>query len=261
MTSLFQFSYFNHLPKCEVWVDAVYDGLFALNYAHDGRFFWGRDGGELQELVGPVAWWTWPGPRYTYGCKQPPGWDHYYVTFGGQWAEEFFRSSWLSTNTAEPFRPIADPIDFCLKMTHLQGLLTQRDEARAWAVLLGLLLDVRDNRKEPSSREQRLQDFANAIRRNPQRVWTEEAGMRACALSRPHFRRLFREETGLPFQQFCTRARMDLAATLLRTGGQTIQEVSARCGVSDIYQFYRQFRKHHDQPPGEYQRTLRLEQS
>jgi AraC-like DNA-binding protein len=257
----FRFLHFNHLPKCTAWVDEIYDGYFALNYAHAGRISWGVNGGEPRELAAQVAWWTWPGPRFTYGCENPPGWDHYYVTFSGRWAEELFRTGWLPTVAEESFRPIANPEDFCLKMTRLQAALAKRDDARAWAMLLGLLLDVRDSRTEPTSREQRLLNFASAIRREPERVWTEESGMRICAVSKPHFRRLFRHETGLPFRQFCLQARMDLAASLLRSGGHSIQEVASSCGLADIYQFYRQFRKHHKLPPGEYQRTLRLEQS
>jgi len=261
MSHPFRFLHFNHLPNCTAWVDRTFEGYFALNYAHAGRISWGMNGAPLQELTAPAAWWTWPGPHFTYGCKNPPGWDHYYVTFCGRWAVELLQTGWLPTVATESFRPVTDPDDFCLKMSRLQEALAQRDDARAWAMLLGLMLDVRDNRKEQSSREQRLQNFASAIRRDPHRLWTEEAGMRLCAVSKPHFRRLFREQTGQPFRQFCLQSRMDLAATLLRTGRHTIQEISSRCGLSDIYQFYRQFRKYHNRPPGEYRRTIRLEQN
>lgn len=254
----FRFIHFNHLPECRAWVDKAFDGYFALNYAHSGRLSWRFGGGEPRELAGPVAWWTWPGPRFAYGCEKAPGWDHYYVTFSGSWARELARAGWFPADAAEPFRPIADPHDFCLKMTRLQEELARRDFARAWTMLLGLLLDVRES-CPPSSRRQRLRDFAEAIRADPRRPWTEEEGMRLCAVSRPHFRRLFRETSGMPFRRFCLQARMDLAATLLRTGEPAIKEVASRCGVPDVYQFYRQFRKHHEMPPGEYRRALRLE--
>jgi len=258
MLPSFRFLGFNHLPNCTSWVDKIFDGYWALNFAHSGELVFGVNGGPLRRLTAPVAWWTWPGPRFTYGCERPPGWNHYYVTFTGTWARELFQTGWLPLIPSTAFRVISDPDDFFLKMIRLHGALAQRDEQRAWSDLLGLLVDIRDSRVDSSTRLQRLLDCADAIRKNPSRTWTEEMAARSCAVSRPHFRRLFKNETGLPFHQFCLQARMDFAAALLRNGRLPIKEVCSRCGMSDIYQFYRQFRQHHGMPPAKYLRTFHL---
>ena len=77
-----RWGHFNHLPRCAVWIDQRFD-FYALNYCHAGRIRWGMNGGPLRTLTAPVAWWTWPGPRFAYGNLPGETWDHYYVVLHG----------------------------------------------------------------------------------------------------------------------------------------------------------------------------------
>ncbi len=57
MSTPFTFRHFNHLPRCQTWIDTTFQ-VYALNYAHAGRIRWAMDGGDLRTLEAPVCWWT-----------------------------------------------------------------------------------------------------------------------------------------------------------------------------------------------------------
>ena len=238
-------------------MDQTFDGRCALNYAHAGRIRWAMGEGETRELIAPVFWWTWPGPRFRYGWKEAPGWDHYYATFSGQWVDELRTQGWLDATTAEPFCAIGNAKE---AMEALQSDLARRDSFAAWSRLLGLLRDIRDAREanDRPKHSQKIRILMEAIRHKPEADWGEAEAARRCGLSAPHFRRLFRAEARLPFRQFCLRTRMDRAAALARGSDLPIKEIAARCGVGDVYQFSRLFSAHHGLPPGQYRRAVRL---
>jgi AraC-like DNA-binding protein len=198
------------------------------------------DGAEERELVGPVAWWTWPGPQFRYGCHKPPGWNHYFVTFSGKWVDGLLKTGWLDTQTAEPYREVADPEVFRDRMRILHASLAERDEMASWAALLALLCELRKERATGSRGEDAhsagLRALLTEIRAAPGQAWEVEDVAKGLHLSSSHFRRLFRAETGIPFRQFCLRCRMDYAARLLRKGNAPLKVVAESCGVSDEYQ-------------------------
>jgi len=57
-----------------------------------------------------------------------------------------------------------------------------------------------------------------------------------------HFTRLFRARTGLSPQEYRIRVRLEQAAELLRTSGQSVAAIAAQVGYVDPYFFSRQFR-------------------
>ena len=258
----FNFESFNHLPQCQTLIDTVYSKKLGLNYAHAGSIVWSMDGGEERVLEGPVAWWTWPGPRFTYGCHEPPGWNHYFVTFSGKWAVDLLEMGWLDTKTETPYRRVADPAVFRDRMCFLHARLAERDDMASWPALLALLCELRKEGSAGNSGENThsaaLRSLLTEIRADPGREWDVAEVSERLYLSSSHFRRLFRGETGLPFRQFCLRCRMDHAARFLRESDTPLKEVAGECGVSDVYQFSRMFRKHYGTPPGRYRLQMRF---
>lgn len=261
MKSPFTFQHFEHIPRCQVWVETAYKHFCALNYAHSGQILWAAEGGEPKVLTAPVAWWTWPGPRFCYGRTEAPGWDHYYVTFQGAWVDQLLHADWLPSAPASAWRLVSNADAFRFKMERLQFLLDQHTPHRAWLLLQDMFLDI--NTQKPSAAPEgphmeKLHSLIARIRRQPAREWNEEEVARSCGLSQVHFRRLFRRATGFPFRQFCLSERMDTAARMLRKTGLPLKEVAERCGIPDIYYFTRLFKSHHGVPPGAYAREVRM---
>ena len=77
----------------------------------------------------------------------------------------------------------------------------------------------------------------------------------ACNMSESQFRRKFRIEFGLPPQEFIVRARLQIAAHLLRGEIKNISEVATLCGFSDQSYFTRQFKKFFGETPKGYQKS------
>lgn len=257
----FAFHHYDHLPRCQVWIDTIFKGYCGLNYAHSGQIRWAVDGGEPKVLTAPVAWWTWPGPRFQYGQTESPGWDHYYVTFRGPWVDHLLRARWMPSVPASSHCFVNNAETFRDKMERLQLMLGHHNPEHAWLLLQDMFLELR-TQKPPAAQEgpheKKLRSLIARIRRQPEREWIEMEVAKACGISQVHFRRLFRQATGFPFRQFCLKARMDAAALLLRKKSLPLKEVAERCGVPDIYYFTRLFRSHHGAPPGTYARETRM---
>jgi AraC-like DNA-binding protein len=257
----FRFMHYAHIPRCKAWIDTVFKSNCGINYAHSGQIHWAVDGAEPRVLTAPVAWWTWPGPRFCYGQPQAPGWDHYYVTFQGAWVNQLLRAGWVPSNPSKACCFVNNPEAFRTKMERMQFSLDHHDPDRAWLLLQELFLELRVQKKPDAPagpHEEKLRSLMARIRRQPARVWIEAEAARFCGVSRAHFRRMFRVAAGLPFRQFCLKVRMEAAALMLRKKNQPLKEVAERCGVPDIYYFTRLFRSHHGVPPGAYRRDARM---
>jgi AraC-like DNA-binding protein len=261
MKAPFAFHHYDHLPRCRVWIDTIFKDFCALNYAHSGQIHWAVDGGETRILTAPVAWWTWPGPKFEYGRTESPGWDHYYVTFRGPWVDQLRRSGWMPSSTANAYCFVNNAEAFRTKMERLQAALEHHYPEHAWLLLQEMFLELRTQKPLASHQgphEKKLQSLIARIRRQPARDWIEAEAARSCGISQVHLRRLFREAAGLPFRQFCLKARMDAAARMLRKSKLPLKEIAERCGIPDIYYFNRLFRARHGMPPGAYAREARM---
>lgn len=77
-----------------------------------------------------------------------------------------------------------------------------------------------------------------------------------CYVSPGHFRKLFREITGLSPLEYINRRRMALAQELLRNAELSIAEVAAGVGIQDTNYFSRLFRQLVGAAPTAYRKKL-----
>jgi AraC-like DNA-binding protein len=80
---------------------------------------------------------------------------------------------------------------------------------------------------------------------------------RTARMSRFHFSRLFRDETGQAPYQYLLRVRLASAATLLRGGHHSVTEAALASGFSDLSRFASMFRKHTGRRPSDMLRQAR----
>ncbi len=83
----------------------------------------------------------------------------------------------------------------------------------------------------------------------------------ACNMSESQFRRKFRIEFGLPPQEFILRARLQIAAHLLRGEETNIARVATLSGFSDQSYFTRQFKKFFGETPKAYLQSWKATQA
>ena len=144
-----KFGFFDHLPQCSIWIDRDFPEFYALNYAHSGKVSMktGEEGEEAFVLNAPVAWSTWPGPRFQYGCSPAESWDHYFVTFSGERVQRYYAEGLLVESSGElPCTLIGKPDEFRNRWLELFRLLRMKGEenhAQAVHCLEGMLLVLR----------------------------------------------------------------------------------------------------------------------
>lgn len=257
-----RFLQFNHMATCQAWVDKRFPDYISLNYQHAGRLSHQIEDGELRHFAQPVAWWTWPGPRFTYGNQTAPGWDHYFVCFDGPLVLEWSKSGLLRFGDPHGWRKPTNPEAFREKFAHLLDYLSQSAPERAFLLLQNLLLDLVEGSVEdaPSDAHTRqLNQLAARLRTLPANPWDETREAAAMAVSPVHLRRLFRAAYGLPPHRYWMRRRLDAARELLRQTSLPLKEIAQRCGFYDEYHFSRKFKSAQGVPPGEFRRQSQLQ--
>jgi transcriptional regulator GlxA family with amidase domain len=73
----------------------------------------------------------------------------------------------------------------------------------------------------------------------------------AVNVSEDYLTRIFHHEMGMPLWDYLSRYRVEIAAGLLRTTDETIQEIARRAGFQDHAYFCRVFKKIYGTPPGQ----------
>lgn len=76
----------------------------------------------------------------------------------------------------------------------------------------------------------------------------------ACALSRSHFTRAFRDTTGQTPYQWLLAQRLERACVLLTNAAMPLAEVAVACGFADQSHFTRAFSRHMGMAPGAWRR-------
>lgn len=76
-------------------------------------------------------------------------------------------------------------------------------------------------------------------------------------LSVNHFRKIFRDITGMTVIQMLQHIRIRMACQLLETTRFSVAEIADQVGYSDVKYFYQIFEKEKEMTPGEYRRLHR----
>jgi AraC family transcriptional regulator, arabinose operon regulatory protein len=255
-----QFEFYQHLPKCSVWIDRSFTN-YALNFATRGNLKWklGKDNSNsLIELETPVAWWTFPGQHFQYGCDHGESWDHRFVTFQGCRVQNWIDSNLFPcSESTMPLQKIHQAEAFLRSWNELFSALEKVEgtvNPQAVHCLEGLLLQLnsQSTKELPSVYQDKFHLLFGEIRGSLSKVWDWEQVSDSFGISYPHFRREFLRVFGTPPHQFLTKQRMEEASKLLTTQDTQITKIAAEVGFDDPYHFSRRFRQYYHLSPREY---------
>ncbi len=76
------------------------------------------------------------------------------------------------------------------------------------------------------------------------------------AVSKFHFSRVFKKETGYTVQEYITKARITNAKVLLKSTGLSLKEIAFRCGFSNASSFSNAFKRNAAMTPGKFRKTI-----
>ena len=253
-----RFRFHQERPACDAWCRKRFD-YYVLDYAHSGAISFSMDGSRRRRLEGPVAWWTWPGPLFSFGALRGETWHHHFVSFEGPRAARMLRTGLMPARPNPWARP-RRPEEFRSQMLELFSYLEspRPEEGRATHLLEGLLLELQGSGRGESDRLSGIiSELTARLRRDPSlhldvTSWAERA-----ACSAAHFRRRFRERCGAPPGRFQQALRLERAAERLRSGEAAIKKIAADVGIADVLYFTRLFSRRFGLPPATYRRTHR----
>jgi AraC-like DNA-binding protein len=245
-------------PEGQLWTTRNLKDYYTLQYAHTGHMHLALDDERNLKLYkAPFAWLMYKGRFFRYGNEDGTTWGHYFVAFKGPRMKKYLSSGLYPLSVDPPVFPIDEPEKFLDSMMRLQRCLgaNPQDKAKAVNILEGMLLSLRSRRNKARKEtpfSQSLAVLADEIKFKPELEWDFKEEAAKLNLSYVHFRALFKAETGLPPVQYVINARMNMAEKLLLNSELSLEDISERTGVNNVYYFNRLFKKHYHIPPARY---------
>ncbi len=252
---------FNHIPHHTETVDAVFE-TWALNYAHQGQVYYSAEGGEERYFDGPVAFWTWPGPRWCYRPGPAGHWDHSFISWKDPRAEVWQQNRLHPLcPPSEAYRLITNPKDFRRRFARVQSLLSERelDDPEAIYELEGLLLQLHLQPKVTSPTTPlvgKVRALIAQVSEAPMRLWHFPEEVLRLGCTPVHFRRVWKQETEMTPVQFLHKARLKRAAALLRQQDYNIDEIAQQMGFETRGYFSRLFLREYKLSPRAYRQSF-----
>ncbi len=200
-------------------------------------------------------------PRDTivsYKADEQDPWELYYVGFFGEKADFYMKQLGLSkTNIALHGVPPETVLPYYQNM--LEAAREQDvslTSLTGWFYLiLGALMrrcGCSADKAEPIDLFHTIVNYIQANLSHPLRV---AAIADMFHISQPQLFRLFKKNEGVSPQQFCTRARMNYACTLIHQSLLSFKEISQLCGYEYESHFYKAFKKELRMTPAEFRDT------
>jgi AraC-like DNA-binding protein len=252
-----EFIGFNHVPKCNAWVEKYFP-YYVIQYAERGELDFFIDSKPVNNLKGPVVWLTFPGPHFKFGRRDTGIWHHRFVSFKGKLADSYAKNGLYPLST--PIVEISEPQKFTEAFDRLltQLALSKEPTFRIIHMLEELLLQLGEQPSslmEESTPVKKIRKVAIEIGNNPLLEWNWEKTAKQAGVSYPHFRKLFHDTFKTPPSRFLMLKKLEKSAAMLRSGTKKIEEIAELCGFYDLYHFSKLFRKYYGTAPGQYRRN------
>lgn len=234
---------------------------YGIQFNYSGTVRLRIDSGRQFEVSGPHAFLTYPGRYFEYGAGNSPR-HHNYICACGPRIRRYIDGGLWSADPASPLVPIPHAEKFLHTMQELMSLIRLPGLTSPRAVLLfeDLLLRIREaataEQKHVPYQADQLNELIHQISAAPEGDW--DFGREAAKLhvTSTHFRRIFKEITGLPPQQFLLHSRLNKAAELLKSTRASVKEIAAQSGWDNMFYFSRLFRQKYYISPVQYRREF-----
>ena len=250
------------VPHCHgMWMN--HPKYYGIQYNHSGKLRLEIDGRLRGEVEGPHLFITRPGRVYNYGCAENERRYHCFICTIGERVESYIAGGLFEPDHPEQPLAIGEPERLFRTMSEIISLVNSHAVTPPRAVLLfeDLLLQIAESRSPrtplPPYCAESITKLAGRIRRTPEDSFNFAAEAAKCHITPAHFRRLFKQQLGLPPHQFLIYCRLETAAALLLRGHPSVAEIALRAGFTDQNYFARMFKRRYRITPLEYRRTFR----
>ncbi len=233
---------------------------YGIQFNYSGSLFLRIDHGDKIEVNGPCVFLTYPGHYFEYGPPEGAERHHNFICCCGPRIEQYIAGGLWAPDAASPLIAVPHPEKYLHTMHEIMTLVRLPGATSPRAVLMfeDLLLQIHEAAKAESRhiphQSERLKTLVRQISSAPEKVWDFEAEADKFHVTSIHFRRIFKEITGLPPQQFLIQNRLSKAAELLKSTSEPIKKIAALSGWENVFYFSRLFRQKYYISPLQYRR-------
>lgn len=232
---------------------------FAAIYLTRGEGTFESEASGSCAVVAGDLFLLFPGVWHDYRPRARTGWDEHWVIFHGDQPERLLAQNIIAPERCV-FRPGLDEtvhqlFSRMIVLAETQGTGSGPLLAALVSELLASALARQETRQQGQSKTAPAMQRARChLAEHCEGEVDMDALARSLHLSYRHFRRLFREATGLAPQQYHLQLRVNRAKLLLEDGRLSVQEVAARLGFEDPLYFSRLFRQKTGVAPSRWRR-------
>lgn len=235
---------------------------YSLSYIEEGVLSYQVDNAPPSVLHAPFTFWHAPGKRYRIAPVDEAGWTHHWVRFTGPKAEQIFLRGFDKV-AQQPYTKIYNKVGydslFLLLIKTVKEEVSQRDMYAQ--ILLERLLAhlITDYPKNIASKHfyPLIQQFALRMKQEPTSHYDFKAWSKSQGISYHHFRRLFKEITGISPNHYLKNTRMEWTYRELLRTQDSAYHIGLKIGYEDPNTFSRAFKKHYGSPPSHLRQKYR----
>ena len=236
--------------------------FYGIQYNHSGKFFLSVNHSNPVIEEGPCVFITHPGAYFEYGCISRQPRHHNWLCSCGSRIEKYVSGGLLELSDTPSIIKIRNAEKFWQTMQCIIALVEQPVVSpRAVLLYEDLLLQIYESRQAekalPPFQDSVLKKLISEINEHPEREFDFSAAAEQCNITLPHFRRIFRRITDMPPSQFLIHCRLQRAATLLITTGESIGSIAEAVGIGSQFYFSLLFKKKYFVSPMEYRREFK----
>ncbi len=232
---------------------------YSVELVASGRLYFQRDMEPRTVIDYPALRWQSPDHTYNYGAVDDSGWEHYYILMQGERASKLYHEGFEPLVANGCVMPIHRVDTFRNLFTRIHNHLIHPalNVSRAAFYAEELLLYATEELKEETYLTRhlsKLETLTADLRANLGHPVDFRQIAQQMDLSYNHFRRVFKEYAGIPPHQYLLRARLNVAAELLRRTREPIKKIGADLRLGNPAQFSKTFRATFNLPPAAYRR-------
>ena len=203
------------------------------------------EAGQEYHLAMPLLYLIYPGINGSWGVLDGSERENRWFILRGARAERIVNAMKTNCVSACPTIKLFDCRDLVeihqkmLRLFHYGVPSTAYRLAVCVEEFVGTFYDTLLETKRDTPVARLILETIKEIGDNPGASYAFADVARRNNISYDHFRRCFQKYTGKPIHEFLLQKRLDLAVSLLQESGESIKEISFRCGFAQQTDFAR----------------------
>lgn len=235
---------------------------YGIQFNYSGPLQLCIDHEKKYHAEGACVFMTYPGHFFEYGPIGNSIRHHNYICTCGPRIQKYIEGGLWAPDISSPLIPIRHSEKFLRNMQEIMTLVQHPGNISPRAVLMfeDLLLQIIEAQQEEARhiphQSEHLKELIKHIHTAPEKEWNFTAEAEKLHVTTTHFRRIFKEITDLPPQQFLIQIRLNKAAELLKNSSEPIKNIAFESGWENVFYFSRLFRQKYHLSPLQYRKEF-----